>query len=63
MNWKITSEENILNMPFDVLGAYDFYILGDVLEHLSVDYAQWLIDWSDLNNSQSGASNVSLKSS
>ena len=25
-------EENVLKMPLDVLGAYDFYILGDVLE-------------------------------
>jgi hypothetical protein len=38
-------EENILNMPFDVLGAYDFYILGDVLEHLSVEDAQWLMNF------------------
>jgi hypothetical protein len=38
-------EENILNMPFDVLGAYDFYILGDVLEHFSVEDAQWLMNF------------------
>ena len=36
-------EENILKMPLDVLGAYDFYILGDVLEHLSVEDAEWLM--------------------
>ena len=36
-------EENVLKMPLDVLGAYDFYILGDVLEHLSVEDAEWLM--------------------
>jgi hypothetical protein len=34
-----------MNMPFNVLEAYDFYILGDVLEHLSVDDAQWLLSY------------------
>lgn len=38
-------EENVLKMPLDVLGAYDFYILGDVLEHLSVEDAQWLLSF------------------
>ena len=38
-------EENVLKMPLDVLGAYDFYILGDVLEHLSVEDAQWLMNF------------------
>lgn len=37
-------EENILNIPFNILDAYDFFILGDVLEHLSVEDAQWLIN-------------------
>ena len=36
-------EENVLKMPLDVLGAYDFYILGDVLEHLPVEDAEWLM--------------------
>jgi len=38
-------ERNVMNMPFNVLEAYDFYILGDVLEHLSVDDAQWLLSY------------------
>jgi hypothetical protein len=38
-------ERNVMNMPFNVLEAYDFYILGDVLEHLSVDDAQWLLSF------------------
>jgi hypothetical protein len=38
-------EENVLKMPLDVLGAYDFYILGDILEHLSVEDAQWLMNF------------------
>jgi hypothetical protein len=38
-------ERNVMNMPFNVLEAYDFYILGDVLEHLSVEDAQWLLSY------------------
>jgi hypothetical protein len=38
-------EENILKMPFDLLDTYDFFILGDVLEHLSVEDAQWLMNF------------------
>ena len=38
-------EENILNIPFNILEAYDLYILGDVLEHLSVEDAQWLLKY------------------
>jgi hypothetical protein len=45
-------EENILKMPLDVLGAYDFYILGDVLEHLSVEDAQWLINFLKIKGKQ-----------
>ena len=42
-NWVY--EENVMNMPFNVLEAYYFYILGDVLEHLSVADAQWLLSY------------------
>ena len=42
-NWVY--ERNVMNMPFNVLEAYDFYILGDVLEHLSVEDAQWLLSY------------------
>ena len=45
-------EENVLKMPFDVLGAYDFYILGDVMEHLSVEDAQWLMSFLRLKGKQ-----------
>ena len=38
-------KENILKMPFDLLDTYDFFILGDVLEHLSVEDAQWLMNF------------------
>ena len=45
-------EENVLKMPLDVLGAYDFYILGDVLEHLSVEDAQWLMNFLKIKGKQ-----------
>jgi hypothetical protein len=38
-------KENILKMPFDLLDTYDFFILGDVLEHLSVEDAQCLMNF------------------
>ena len=45
-------EDNILKMPFDMLGAYDFYILGDILEHLSVEDAQWLMNFLKIKGKQ-----------
>lgn len=45
-------EENVLKMPLDVLGAYDFYILGDVLEHLSVEDAEWLMNFLKIKGKQ-----------
>lgn len=45
-------EENVLKMPLDVLGAYDFYILGDVLEHMSVEDAQWLMNFLKIKGKQ-----------
>ena len=45
-------EENILKMPFDLLDTYDFFILGDVLEHLSVEDAQWLMNFLKIKGKQ-----------
>ena len=45
-------EENVLQIPFNVLEAYDFYILGDVLEHLSVEDAQWLMSFLKIRGKQ-----------
>ena len=45
-------EENVLQIPFNVLEAYDFYILGDVLEHLSVEDAQWLMNFLKIKGKQ-----------
>ena len=45
-------EDDVLNLHLNILGAYDFYILGDVLEHLSVDYAQWLMTFFKMRNKQ-----------
>ena len=45
-------EENILKMPFNILDAYDFFILGDVLEHLSVENAKWLMLFLKQNKKQ-----------
>jgi hypothetical protein len=50
--YYIVYNENILQMSFDVLDAYDFFILGDVLEHLSVEDAQWLMNFLKIKGKQ-----------
>jgi hypothetical protein len=45
-------EENILKMSFNAFNVYDFFIIGDVLEHLSVKDAQWLINSLHTKNKQ-----------
>lgn len=34
---------DIMNMPVSSYDDYDFFIMGDILEHLSADEAQWLL--------------------
>ena len=41
--YKWVYEEDVLKMPSSVLASYEFYIIGDVLEHMSVDDAQWFL--------------------
>jgi hypothetical protein len=43
--YDVVYNENILTIGIDVLYKYDFFILGDVLEHLSVEDAQWLMNF------------------
>jgi hypothetical protein len=43
--YDVVYNENITNMALGYYEVYDFYILGDVLEHLSVDEAQWLLSF------------------
>ncbi len=43
--YDVVYNENITNMAIGYYEVYDFYILGDVLEHLSVDEAQWLLSF------------------
>jgi len=50
--YGIVYNEDILKMPFNVLDAYDFFILGDVLEHLSVENAKWLMLFLKQNKKQ-----------
>jgi hypothetical protein len=37
LNW------DVMNMPVSSYDDYDFFIMGDILEHLSADEAQWLL--------------------
>ena len=48
--YGVVYNENILTIGFDILNKYDFFILGDVLEHLSVEDAQWLMLFLKQNN-------------
>lgn len=34
---------DVMNMPVSSYDDYDFFIMGDILEHLSADEAQWLL--------------------
>jgi hypothetical protein len=42
--------EDILKMPIDTIESYDFYILGDCLEHFSIDDAQWILNFFKIKN-------------
>lgn len=37
--------EDILKIPLDILEYYDFYVMGDILEHTSIEDAQWLLSF------------------
>jgi hypothetical protein len=41
----VVYKENVFNMPLNELKGYDFYILGDVLEHFSVEDAKWFMNF------------------
>ncbi len=43
--YNVVYKENVFNMPLNALKGYDFYILGDVLEHFSVEDAQWFMNF------------------
>jgi hypothetical protein len=43
--YDIVYKENVLNMPLNILEGYDFYLMGDVMEHMSVEDAQWLLGY------------------
>jgi hypothetical protein len=43
--YDVVYNENINNMTLGHYELYDFYILGDVLEHLSVEEAQFLLSF------------------
>ena len=36
---------DVLNMPVSAYGDYDFFIMGDILEHLSAEEGQWLLSF------------------
>ena len=46
--YGVVYNENILAMDVNLLDVYDFFILGDVLEHLTVDDGQWLMSFLKL---------------
>ena len=48
--YGIVYNEDILKMYFDILDAYDFFILGDVLEHLTAEEAQYFMLFLKQNN-------------
>ena len=43
--YNVVYKENVFNMPLNALKGYDFYILGDVLEHFSVEDAKWFMNF------------------
>jgi hypothetical protein len=43
--YYVVYNENILKMSFETLDAYDFFILGDVLEHLHIEDAQIILNF------------------
>ena len=42
--------EDVIKMPIKTLESYDFYILGDCLEHLSIEDAQWILNFLRLKS-------------
>lgn len=39
---------DFINMPVGAYDDYDFFIMGDILEHLSVDEGQWILSFLTL---------------
>jgi hypothetical protein len=47
--YDVVYNKNILGMPAAFYKKYDFFILGDVLEHLSAMEGQWLISFLEMS--------------
>ena len=50
--YGVVYNENILAMDFVILDEYDFFILGDILEHLTLEEAQYLLLFLKQNKKQ-----------